>query len=540
MKHRVAASITAALVFAAAGHAAANPFAYIANNDSEDVSILDTSTNTVVDTISLTPGRARGAVLSPDGGKLYVTLQVTDTVAVVDTLTNTVITSIPIGPFPVGFPDDLALNPAGTRLYVTAGCCNVVVIDTTTNTVAETIPTLAPGSPDLAGIAVNDAGTRVYVTEKFSETMFVIDATTDTVLTTVANAGNSGVIVDSVANLVYATRAGAGTVEVTDALTNTVVDTIPIGCTAGRLVQNAARTHLYVTCSTGFPGDPLKVVDLGTSSVVATVPLGRGPQGVDITPDDALVYAANLLDDNVSVIDTATNTVVDTVAVGTLPIGRGRFISHEFVCGNGNHEPGEACDDGGTLPGDGCDAVCEIEPCFAAAPCATAAASSITVKDSDTPSKDQVSWKWKKGTIDAADLGDPTSSTPYELCVLDDGIPALVFTVPAGLTCDGGKDCWKMLGKLPSPKGYKYANKATSSEGVSGLIVKAGAGKASIGFKAKSVQLTLPGPVLPGQYFTQTANVTVRLRRLDASECWESVYPTSTKNTAEQFGAKTP
>ncbi len=538
MHNRIAATLVCALVFAAT-NAYASPFAYIANNDSSDVSILDTVTNTVVDTIPL-PGRARGAVLSPDGSKLYVTLQVNDSVAVVNTLTNTVITTIPIGPFPVGFPDDLALNAAGTKLYVTAGCCNVVAIDTATNSVVATIPTLAPGSPNLKGIAINGAGTRVYVTEMFSQSMFVFDATTDTLLTTVANAGNGGVFVDDVAGLVYATRAQTQTVEVTDALTNTVVDTIPIGCDAARLVQNGARTHLYVTCTTGFPGDPLKVVDLGTSAVVATIPLGSGALGVDITPDDAFVYVTNLLDDTVSVVDTATNTAVDTVGVGTLPIGNGLFIGHEFVCGNGNHEPGEECDDGGVAPNDGCDATCQLEPCFVFSPCATAAVSGIKLKDSATPSKDQVSWKWKKGTIEAVDLGDPLATSSYELCIIDDGIPALVFTIPAGLTCDGGNDCWKMLGQLPTPKGYKYTNKATSSEGVSSVLLKTGSGKASIGFKAKSVQLALPGPVLPGQYFTQTSNVTVRLRRLDGTQCWESVYPTSSKNDAEQFGAKTP
>jgi YVTN family beta-propeller protein/cysteine-rich repeat protein len=170
-------------------------------------------------------------------------------------------------------------------------------------------------------------------------------------------------MVDSVAGLIYATQASTGTVEVTDAVTNTVVDSIAIGCTSARLVQNAARTRLYVTCATGFPGDPLKVVDLATSAVIATIPLGRGPQGVDITPDDAFVYAANILDDDVSVIATATNTVIDTIAVGGLPVANGRFISQAFVCGNGTHEPGEECDDGGTTPGDGCDALCEKEGC---------------------------------------------------------------------------------------------------------------------------------------------------------------------------------
>jgi cysteine-rich repeat protein len=37
-------------------------------------------------------------------------------------------------------------------------------------------------------------------------------------------------------------------------------------------------------------------------------------------------------------------------------------IPPEPVCGNGEIEDGEECDDGNTIPGDGCDEFCQLEP----------------------------------------------------------------------------------------------------------------------------------------------------------------------------------
>jgi YVTN family beta-propeller protein len=55
--------------------------------------------------------------------------------------------------------------------------------------------------------------------------------------------------------------------------------------------------------------------------VVATIPVGRRPWNMALTPDGRKLYVANGRSDSVSVIDTAALKVVAQIAVGTLPWG---------------------------------------------------------------------------------------------------------------------------------------------------------------------------------------------------------------------------
>ena len=76
---------------------------------------------------------------------------------------------------------------AQTRAYVANFCSNTVnVIDLTTNTVIATIP-VAPDTK--GGIAITPDGTRTYVTNILSNAVFVIDTGTNTVIATVPTDG---------------------------------------------------------------------------------------------------------------------------------------------------------------------------------------------------------------------------------------------------------------------------------------------------------------------------------------------------------------
>ena len=69
--------------------------------------------------------------------------------------------------------------------------------------------------------------------------------------------------------------------------------------------------------------DQVWVVDMATAAVVAVVPVGSDPRGIDISPDNSRVYVANRFDldrGSVSVIDTATNTVVQTIDLASSPL----------------------------------------------------------------------------------------------------------------------------------------------------------------------------------------------------------------------------
>ena len=54
-------------------------------------------------------------------------------------------------------------------------------------------------------------------------------------------------------------------------------------------------------------------------TVVGSITVGSGPQGVAVSPDGTRTYVTNVLDNTVSVIDTATDTVSAAIAVGSYP-----------------------------------------------------------------------------------------------------------------------------------------------------------------------------------------------------------------------------
>jgi YVTN family beta-propeller protein len=55
------------------------------------------------------------------------------------------------------------------------------------------------------------------------------------------------------------------------------------------------------------------------------IPVGKGPEGIDISPDDKEVWAANSGDGTVSIIDTATSKVIHTFDVRTKHSNRLKF-----------------------------------------------------------------------------------------------------------------------------------------------------------------------------------------------------------------------
>ncbi len=72
---------------------------------------------------------------------------------------------------------------------------------------------------------------------------------------------------------------------------------------------------------TNLETNTVSVVDIGTNTVVATIPVGNGPVGLAVTPDGTLVYISNLEDSTVSVLSTASDTVIATIPVGVEPMG---------------------------------------------------------------------------------------------------------------------------------------------------------------------------------------------------------------------------
>jgi YVTN family beta-propeller protein len=314
--------------------------AYIPNGLSNDVSVINTTSNTVTATIpvGLEPW---GVAVSPDGSKVYITNEnsnfVPGTVSVIDTATNMVTATIPVGQAPEG----IAVTPDGRKVYVANISSNTVsVIDTATNTVTAAIPV----SNFPIGVAASPDGSKVYITSldtapSVSGTVSVIDTATNTVMATISIASGEpeGVAITPDGRKIYTANsnysvAPSGTVSVIDTVTNRVTATIPVGplppgsgSAPFGVAVAPSGSKVYVT---NDGAGTVSVIDTVTNTVTATIPVGSPfPSGVAVSPDGSKVYVANwTAPGTVSVIDTASNAVTATIPVGNLPIAIGVFI----------------------------------------------------------------------------------------------------------------------------------------------------------------------------------------------------------------------
>ncbi|WP_151447487.1 beta-propeller fold lactonase family protein [Lacisediminimonas profundi] len=309
----------------------AAPFAYVANNDGNSVSVIDTSTNTVTTTIGVSA--PFGVAVRPDGKYVYATNYLSSSMSVIDASTNSIVATVTgLGGNPLG----IAITPNGTRAYVTNYRGNSVsVVDTGTNMVVATVTNLDPVNGSFPNWpAATPDGTRVYVPNchqlnyNLNNTVAVIDTSTNivTAVITVPGLCPGHVVISPDSARAYVTTCtgscdgGAqGLLSTIDTATNTVIASLGVGNGVNGVALSPDGSRAYVANS----GDnTVSVVDTASNSVINTI-TGLGNMSVEIavTPDGTKAYVGNNASNTVSVIDTASNAIVATVPVGAAPLG---------------------------------------------------------------------------------------------------------------------------------------------------------------------------------------------------------------------------
>jgi YVTN family beta-propeller protein len=261
---------------------------------------------------------------SPTRTYAYIANPSSNNVSVIDTATNTIISTVDVGQFPLG----IAVTPDGKKVYVAnSNSNNISVIDAATKTVTVTIN--AGNTP--RGVAVTPNGKKVYVANYGSNNVSVIDTATNNVTVTL-NVGKCpfGVAVTPNGTKVYVANSNSNNVSVIDTATNTVTSTGDVGQFPFGVAVTPDGAKVYVT---NFGSNNVSVIDAATKNVTATVNAGGYPYGVAVTPDGTKVYVTNYGSNNVSVIDTATNKATYTVNVGSINVAFGKFISTLQVTG---------------------------------------------------------------------------------------------------------------------------------------------------------------------------------------------------------------
>ncbi len=290
--------------------------AYVPNLGSDDVSVINTTSKTVVATIPVGDGPIAVAA-NPSGSMVYIANQLAGTVSVINTNNNIVVATITVGAQPTG----MAFSPDGNKLYVcNVASASVSVISTATNTVTATINTII--NPYF--IAISPDGGTAYVTPYGPGNVYVISTVSNSVVDNFPVGANpTGLVISPDGSTLYVANYNSNDVYVVNTIDNSILTTIPVGANPIGMALNTDGSRLYVS---NYADNNVSVITTATYSVDATIATGAGPNGVSVSPDDSRVYVGCIWTGSVSIINTATNTVVGTTTVGTYPYSLGNFV----------------------------------------------------------------------------------------------------------------------------------------------------------------------------------------------------------------------
>ena len=146
---------------------------------------------------------------------------------------------------------------------------------------------------------------------------------------------------------VYVTNERSGNLTIIDSVTNDVISTVPLGKRPRGIHVSPDKSTIYVALS-GSPiagpgvddstlpppdksADGIGVFDIKESKLIKVIHAGSDPEEFDLSPDGKFLYTSNEDKSEASIVDIAAGTVVATVKVGEEPEGVTTSHDGKFV-----------------------------------------------------------------------------------------------------------------------------------------------------------------------------------------------------------------
>lgn len=307
--------------------------AFVTNEDSDDISVIDTSTADVLTTIPVGK-RPRGARISPDGSRLFVALsgspksppgtdeselppadRTADGIGVVDVDRLTLIGTLPSGRDPETFD----LTPDGRWMVISnEETAEATVVDVAEGRVLRTIGT----GVEPEGVAIRPDGAVAYVTSEAEHSLSVLDLQKGARIATIPTGKRPRAVVFSTdGRRAYVTDELGATVTVVDAVAHQPVLTIPIGNDARPMGVRITPDGTRLIVTNGRAAS-ISIISVEKGVVESTITGVSGrPWGVDVTRDGKRAFVACGPLNDIAVIDIPSGAVERRVTVGRSPWG---------------------------------------------------------------------------------------------------------------------------------------------------------------------------------------------------------------------------
>ena len=215
--------------------------AYVANQGSQSISVIDVATNGALPAISVSGSPFR--VFVPPGDSILWVATNTDSVYAIRLATGGVITRFATGETANGFAARDTLLWVSTRAGGT-----VMEINTRTYAVVRTIN--VGGQPQ--DLVLSSNGQELFAANENGIVQFITLASGTFTSVGLPGGGGYGMALRPSNNLLYVTSSGSGTIDVVDPVTRTVVRTILATGTPRRVAFNTSGTTGIVANEAGW------------------------------------------------------------------------------------------------------------------------------------------------------------------------------------------------------------------------------------------------------------------------------------------------
>ncbi len=290
---------------------------FVADSAGNNVSVIDDSTRSVVNQISI-PDPVALAYDSATNN-VYVTSFSTNSVYIVSGITLAILQTIPVS----AGPDAIVFDPVNCDMYVANadnGPGTTVSVIYACTVVISAYLTLS-GFSDPVAEAFDSANEQVYVVNEQTNTVTVLSGSSPTItnLGTISGFGRSpeGIAFDSANGDLYVTNTGSNNVSVISGRTNTVVGALATGASPIGVTDVPADGDLYITTRSVTGSGAVSILDPYSGLTLNTVPVGSNPLGIALDPGLGEVYVANANSNNVSVFAASAPVSLEVFSVTT-------------------------------------------------------------------------------------------------------------------------------------------------------------------------------------------------------------------------------
>ncbi len=296
-------------------------FAYVVNDGSGTVSVINTSSYAVIKNITVQTDPYEVAI-TPNGHFAYVTNFYSGTVSVINTSSYAVIKNITVQTDPNG----VAITPNGKFAYVAnEGSKTVSVINTSSYAVIKNIT--VQSNP--FAVAITPNGHFAYVTNEGSNTTSVINTSSYAVIKNITVQSNPmGVVITPNGQFAYVVNEGVGTVSIINTSSYAVIKNITVQSNPFAVAITPNGQLAYIT---NTKSNTTSVINTSSYGVIKNITVQSSPAGVAITPNGQFVYVANSGSNTTSVINIFTFPVTASLYINGKKISTtntNNFISY--------------------------------------------------------------------------------------------------------------------------------------------------------------------------------------------------------------------